>query len=207
MSVEIAAEDFDPVNVCRACNQPTPQCLCGKAWRCESCNGRGHHCIDDICRAKGYCMHGDSTCRRCEGDGRVPPERVLVVPDWDAYCIRSYLRDHPELRKEEYESEQTDQDPLLGLCYPAAEAYYHINDCELDVYCLSWSDVDGVADDSEQTHWYLREPDKGRWIDIALPMMPPVDFPPFQEGRRRKFITGDEPSERAQKVLRGGTDE
>jgi hypothetical protein len=31
--------------------------------------------------------------------------------------------------------------------------------------------------------------------------MPPVELPPFAEGTHRGFITGDEPSERAQQVL------
>jgi hypothetical protein len=124
---------------------------------------------------------------------------VLVVPDQDAAAIRSYLREHPELRKDEYATEETAQDPLLGLCYPAAEAYYHLRDCELEVYCLSWSDVD---DDLDGTHWYLREGDgEQRWIDIALPTMPPVDLPPFEHGTHRGWMTGDDPSKRAQTVL------
>lgn len=143
-------------------------------------------------------MH-DGECSHCNGTGRVLPERVLVVPDQDAAAIRGYLRDHPELRKQEYSDEQTTLEPLLGLCYPAAEAYYHLNDCELEVYCLSWSDVD---DDLEGTHWYLREPDgEQRWIDLGLPTMPPVDIPPFEEGTHRGFMTGDEPSKRTQQVL------
>lgn len=191
-------QDFTPVNVCRACKQITPQCLCNPRRTCPRCRGRGFNCIDDICHGKGYCIHGDS-CWYCEGTGAVMPERVLVSPDPEAVAIRDYLWDHPELRKGEYETEQTDRDPLLGLCYPAAEAYYHFQDCDLEVYCLSWSVVD---DDLEGTHWYLREPDgERRWIDLALPLMPPVELPPFEEGTHRGFLTGDEPSKRAQAVL------
>lgn len=145
-------------------------------------------------------MH-DGRCSHCNGSGKVRPEQVLVVPDQDAAAIRGYLRDHPELRKQEYSTARTESDPLLGLCYPAAEAYYHLNDCDLEVYCLSWTDVD---DDLEGTHWYLREPaGERRWIDLALPLMPPVDLPPFEEGTHRGFMTGDEPSNRAQQVLEG----
>jgi len=148
-------------------------------------------------------MHGDS-CSACNGTGRVVPERVLVCPDEDAFRIRQYLRDHPELRKGEYSDDRTDEDPLLGLCYPAAEAFYHVRDCDLDVYCLSWSDVEGVDEEVDATHWYLREPEGDRrWIDLGLPLMPPVDLPPFEAGTRRGFITGDEPSKRAQQVLDG----
>lgn len=195
---QITAETYDPINVCRACNQPTPQCLCDPRRRCPDCRGRGFNCIDDLCHAQGSCMH-DGECRTCRGTGGVRPERVLVAPDYDAYQIRQYLRDHPELRKDEYTSEGTDADPLRGLCYPAAEAYYHRNDCELEVYCLSWSDVDETY---EGTHWYLRESGgQRRWIDLGLPLMPPVELPPFEEGTHRGFITGDEPSARAQQVL------
>lgn len=196
-----ATATFDPINVCRGCNRPTPDCWCDPRRRCPSCNGRGFHCIDDICHGKGYCMHEGGRCSVCHGDGRVLPERVLVVPDRDARRIREYLRQHPELQKDEYDHGD-DQDPLLGQCYPAAEAWYHLNDCELDVFCLSWSDVDGVDDDVDATHWYLRESDgRQRWIDLAIPLKPPVDLPPYSEGTRRGFITGDEPSARTQQVL------
>lgn len=191
--------EFRPVNVCRACKQPTPQCHCGPIRECPSCNGRGFHCWDDICRAQGRCMHDDpqSWCGFCESTGAVPPEEVLVVPDETAEAIREYAREHPDIRKVKYAYD--DRDPLTGACYPVAEAYYHLNDCELDVYCLSWSDVDPSYDG---THWYLREAEgEQRWIDLTLELMPPVEFPPFREGRRRGFITGDEPSKRARKVL------
>lgn len=199
----MADAEFQPVNVCRRCNQPTPQCHCSPRRQCPSCNGRGFNCIDDICHGRGRCMHGH-TCSECSGTGRVHPERVLVAPDEKAVAIREYLREHPELRKDAYSDDRTDENPLLGLCYPAAEAFYHVRDCEPDIYCLSWSDVDGVDDDVDATHWYLRESDgQRRWIDLGLPLMPPVDLPPFEEGTRRGFITGDEASKRTQQVLDG----
>lgn len=201
-----AESEFTPVNVCSGCNQITPQCHCEGA-ECQNCRGKGFvvACIDDLCHAQNRCMHGDNpTCSDCDGRGVLPPKRVLVSPDQDAYRIREYLRDHPQLRKDDYRTEQTETNPLLGLCYPAAEAYYHRRDCDLDVYCLSWSDVDGVDDDETATHWYLREPDgRQRWIDLGLPLMPPVGLPPFEEGTRRGFITGDQASKRTQQVLDG----
>jgi hypothetical protein len=121
---------------------------------------------------------------------------VLIEPDRTAAAIREYLRAHPELRKDAYADEGAD--PLLGLCYPAAEAYYHATGRVHEIYCLSWSDVDT---DLEGTHWYLREAeDERRWIDLALPDEP-ESLPPFEEGRHRHFLTGDEPSKRAQQVL------
>ncbi len=195
----------DLINVCRTCNQPTPQCHCDRQRRCPSCRGRGFSCIDDICHAKGHCIHEDGRCSVCLGEGYVLPERVLVVPDQDALQIREYLREHPELQMDGYDTGE-DEDPLLGLCYPAAEAYYHLRDCDPEIYCLSWSDVEGV-DDVDATHWYLREADgQQRWIDLALPLMPPVDLPPFEQGTHRGFITGDDPSERARQVLDAVTD-
>jgi len=121
---------------------------------------------------------------------------VLIEPDETAAQIRACLRAHPELRKDAYAQENGD--PLLGLCYPAAEAYYHATGRSHEIYCLSWSDVDPEYDG---THWYLREADgERRWIDLALPDDPET-LPPFEEGRHRHFLTGDEPSQRAQQVL------
>jgi len=192
----VIEDHFDPMNVCRRCNQPTPQCHCGLTRRCPACSGRGFNCWDDICRGRGRCMHGDS-CSFCRGEGYVRPEEVLVIPDQTAFAIRQYLREHPELRKDEYADDV--EDPLGQLCYPAAEAYYHATGREHEIYCLSWSDVD---DDLDGTHWYLREADgEQRWVDLSLPLMPPVELPPFSEGTHRGFITGDEPSQRAQQVL------
>lgn len=150
-------------------------------------------------------MHGDS-CSRCHGEGHVTPEKVFVVPDETAAAIRDYLREHPELVDDRYSDHVDDESALQALCYPAAEAYYHLNGCEHEIYCLSWSDVD---DDLDGTHWYLRTPDRERWIDLTLPLMPPVDLPPFEQGTHRGFITGDQPSERAQQVIdavEGGSD-
>lgn len=195
MSVE--TPDFRPVNVCQACKQPTPQCHCGRRRECPVCRGRGFNCIDDLCHAQGHCMH-DGWCARCEGTGAVVPKRVLVTPDEPAAAIRDFVRENPDIRKGKYAVD--DRDPLAGACYPAAEAYYHLNDCEPEVYCLSWDDV--LDQPSDATHWYLREPDGDRqFIDITLELMPPVDIPPLAEGTHRGFITGDEPSKRARRII------
>lgn len=141
-----------------------------------------------VCRSCGY---APETCD-CDSDVAV------LIPDAAAHAIRHYLRSHPELRKDEYAREG--QDPLHALCYPAAEAYYHVQNCTLDVYCLSWQDVDPSY---SGTHWYLREPDDSRFVDLGLAADYPVSCPPFEQGRRRVFLTGDEPSKRTQQVLRG----
>lgn len=143
----------------------------------------------EVCRVCEY-PTGDCTCP-------VETESALIVADEAARDVREYLREHPELQTDEYDTD-SDEDPLLGLCYPAAEAWYHLRDCEPDVYCLSWSDVNSNLDG---THWYLREPDDGRFIDLALPVESPTHLPPFEQGTRRGFITGDEPSNRAKQVL------
>lgn len=143
----------------------------------------------NLCRGCGY----PTTHCGCD-----TTEIVLVEPNRAAAAIRSYLRETPELRKDAYRNDHTDADALLGLCYPAAEAYYHLRDCEPEIYCLSWSDVDP---DAEGTHWYLREADgERRWIDISLPIRP-ITMPPFEAGTHRGFLTGDTPSKRAQQVL------
>lgn len=195
----MSSDEFEPMNVCTACKQPVPHgCLCRRDRDCPRCRGRGFNCIDDICHGKGYCIHGD-TCWHCEGTGGVPPKVVLVEPDAEAMAIRDYAREHPDIQKARYRSDRPDEDPLTGACYPVAEAYYHLQDCEPEVYCLSWSDID---ESLSGTHWYLREPDgERRWIDLSLRLMPPVDLPPFREGTHRGFITGDRPSKRAEKIL------
>lgn len=145
-----------------------------------------------ICRA---CGHPEATCN-CTAD----TEQVLIVPDATAALVREYARSRPDLVNGDYEDHATaGVDPLSVLCYPAAEAWYHLQDCEPDVYCLNWSDVDL---EYGGTHWYLRESGGDRrWIDVGLPLTPPIKCPPFEAGTRRGFITGDAPSKRAQEIL------
>ena len=40
---------------------------------CYRCRGTGEYveCIDDLCHARGECMHGDNTCTLCDGHGRI----------------------------------------------------------------------------------------------------------------------------------------
>jgi len=40
---------------------------------CIRCGGTGENveCIDDLCHAQGRCMHGNNTCKLCEGIGRI----------------------------------------------------------------------------------------------------------------------------------------
>lgn len=121
---------------------------------------------------------------------------VVVNPDETADCIREYIRSNPDVRKDEYTS---DEDPLHGSCYVASEAYFHAmggTDSGLDIYCLSWSDVDA---DVSGTHWFLR---RGKTvIDLSLPTPAYADGVPWGVARRRAFITGYEPSNRAKQIL------
>lgn len=72
--------------------------------------------------------------RRCPNS-----DRIAIIPDADALAIRQYCRTHPELVYEDYDA---GENPLESLCYPAAEAWYHLQDCESHVYCLNWTDGD-----------------------------------------------------------------
>lgn len=139
--------------------------------------------------ANGRCAH-----ERIDPDLEAP--WVNKCPDRTAKCIQQYLRDHPELKKGEYETE--DPESLDGHCYVAHEAYYHAKGGSrsgLTPGCLSWGDVPGVESDS--THWFLWQ-DRNTVIDLTVEATGGV---PYHEGRRRAFITGDKPSKRARQVL------
>lgn len=121
---------------------------------------------------------------------------VFVEPDATARQIREYIRSHPDIRKDEY---ATPEDALQGSCYVAAEAYWHADggaDSDLDVCCLSWSDVDPAYDG---THWFLRN--ENEIIDLSLSTPAEGDGVPWDTARTRVFITGYEPSQRAQTIL------
>lgn len=122
--------------------------------------------------------------------------RVDVCPDDAARRIRGYIRSNPGVRKDEYTS---DRDPLHGSCYVAAEAYFHAQggtESGLDIYCLSWKDVDPDAD---STHWFLRDGDAV--LDLSLPEASMGENIPWDVARRRAFLTGYEPSNRCQRIL------
>ncbi len=126
--------------------------------------------------------------------------RVLVEPDATAARIREYLRENQDLRDGRYNGREGTVD---GLCYPAAEAYYHAKggreETDLRIYCLSWSDVDPEYDG---THWYLRDGEDGPWIDLGLEDRTDAAGIPYAEGRHRSFMTGyDTPSKRTQRIL------
>lgn len=120
---------------------------------------------------------------------------VAVEPDPTAERIREYVRDHPDVVKDEY----LHDDPVKGGCYVLSEAYFHAQggtDSGLDIYCLSWSDVD---ENYEGTHWFLRDGDTV--IDLSLPDPSHGSTVPWDVARCRAFITGYEPSARADRVL------
>lgn len=63
---------------CVSCGATAPGCICEGA-ECPNCHGRGYiiNCVDDLCHARGSCMHGDDKdCARCRGRGVVVPKRV-----------------------------------------------------------------------------------------------------------------------------------
>lgn len=123
---------------------------------------------------------------------------ILVEPDDTARRIREVLRENQDLRPDRYGGRDGTVD---GLCYPASEAYFHAKgglDSTLDIYCLSWSDVDPSY---SGTHWYLRCTERESWIDLGVETVEEAVDIPFDKGRRRAFITGYEPSKRTQRVL------
>lgn len=126
---------------------------------------------------------------------------VEISPDGTADRIREYIRTHPEIRKQRY---ATPDEALHGSCYVAAEAYFHAQggtNSSLDIYCLSWGDVDSTY---SGTHWFLGEADTV--IDLSLPTVEDGQHVPWATARRRAFLTGYEPSRRAQTVLAVVTD-
>ncbi|SEO70676.1 hypothetical protein SAMN05216388_101759 [Halorientalis persicus] len=121
---------------------------------------------------------------------------VLVEPDDTAERLRDYVRAHPDVRKDQYSGYD---DPIMGACYVLAESYFHSmggTDSDLEVYRLGWDDVDPSYDGS---HWFLRNADDAV-IDLSLPTPEDGDVP-WDVAKHRAFITGYEPSNRAQRVL------
>ena len=124
---------------------------------------------------------------------------VIAIPDDTAWTLRQYVRDHPDLIYDEYKPERDRS--LQGGCYVLAESYYHAmggTDSNLDIYCLSWSDV-GHPDGG--THWFLRRAEDGAVVDLSLDSLDQAGHIPFDEATRRAFITGYEPSKRCERVL------
>lgn len=121
---------------------------------------------------------------------------VRVAPDDTAERLREYVRTHPEVRHPDY---RDCVNPVRESCYVLSEAYFHAQggqDSGLDIYCLSWADVDP---DYDGTHWFLRDGDTV--IDLSLPSPAAGEGVPWDTARRRAFITGYEPSNRTERVL------
>jgi len=121
------------------------------------------------------------------------PMQLEICPDETAARIRAWLRNHPEIAK----GYNAQEGSVYNHCYVASEAYFHANGGKgsgIDIYCLSWSDVDPGYDG---THWYLKD---DSWIDLSLETVDDGTDIPFEQGRRRAFITGYEPSQRAERI-------
>lgn len=140
--------------------------------------------------------HADDTEERADEGQDEPMTDVLVEPDDTARDLREYIREHPDVRTDQY---QTTGDPIQGACYVLAEAYFHARggtNSDLDVYRLDWGDV---SDDGAGAHWFLREGDTV--IDLSLPTPAHGDGVPWDQARHRAFITGYTPSNRTHRVL------
>lgn len=121
---------------------------------------------------------------------------VTAVPDKTARQLREYVRTHPDVRHPNY---RDCDNPIRESCYVLSEAFFHSQggtDSDLDIYCLSWSDVD---DTYGGTHWFLRRGDTV--VDLSLPTPDAGDDVPWGMATRRAFITGYEPSNRCARVL------
>lgn len=122
---------------------------------------------------------------------------VLVEPDDTARQLREYVRQNPDVRHDDYETD--DVDPIREACYVLSEAYFHARggtDSELEVYRIGWADV---YDDADGAHWFLRDGDTV--IDLSLPTPAYGRDVPWDAARHRAFITGYTPSNRTQNVL------
>ncbi|AXR78999.1 hypothetical protein [Natrarchaeobaculum sulfurireducens] len=122
---------------------------------------------------------------------------ILVEPDDTARRLREYVRNNPDVRHDDYETDGVD--PIREACYVLSEAYFHARggtDSNLEVYCIGWDDV---YDDADGAHWFLR--DGETVIDLSLPTPAYGEDVPWDQARHRAFITGYTPSKRTSAVL------
>lgn len=108
--------------------------------------------------------------------------------------IRNELWHNDELLKTSVRKEKPDDaPPLWGHCYVASEAYYHVKKDKRDLTPMT-IDMDGT------THWYLRDNETGKYIDLTESQF---DEPvPHEEGRGRGFpVPGEEPSNRTMELF------
>ncbi|MFW6435950.1 MAG: hypothetical protein ACOCY1_06165 [Halovenus sp.] len=127
-----------------------------------------------------------------------PAPEIVVEPDAIAAQLRAYVREHPEVRHEDYRDAD---DPLVESCYVLSEAYFHARggqDSGLEVYRLDWGEI---YDDADGAHWFLR--DGATVIDLSLTAPEDGRGLPWGQARHRAFITGYEPSARAERLLDG----
>lgn len=71
----------DDYEVCIGCSSTEEWCHC-RGEPCWDCGGDGDKliCVDDICHAQGYCMHGNAEAPfdTCEGHGVIMPPTIPV---------------------------------------------------------------------------------------------------------------------------------
>lgn len=123
---------------------------------------------------------------------------VFVAPDDTARRLREYVREHPDVQKDQYQGSYSD--PIQGACYVLAEAYFHAEGGQdaFDVYRIGWDDV---YEDGAGAHWFLRRTADDAVVDLSLPTPDHGADLPWDAGRCRAFITGYTPSNRTQRVL------
>lgn len=124
---------------------------------------------------------------------------VVSEPDDVAASIRAYIRNHPELRHDDYKDEYDNR--LDGHCYVASEAYFHAHP---DGGEGGRFVPERTVHQNGDTHWWLRDKRQGTVIDLIQPNVPPEPpYHPYQTGTRCGFLTGYETaSQRTQSVLK-----
>jgi len=115
--------------------------------------------------------------------------QLEVCPDETAREVREWLRTHPEIAKDKYHAEHGS---VEGHCYVASEAYFYANggeDSDIDIYCLSHE---------HGTHWFLER--DGTVLDLSIEQTEHGRHIPYDDATRRAFITGYNPSKRAERI-------
>lgn len=97
----------------------------------------------------------------------------------------------PDLLKPEYRKNPIH--PMFGHCYVATEAVWHLTGQRLEVW--------RGRDDEGIVHWWLQDAIGNRYDPTADQYTDRGKEPPYTNGKRGCFLTGNKPSKRAQRVL------
>jgi hypothetical protein len=107
-------------------------------------------------------------------------------------ATRDLVRQKPSLVHKPF---RDPKNPLVGTCYFASEAYWHLAGRPPALTPIRMKDADWGP------HWYLEDAD-GNWIDPTFEQMGRLDrrLFPYEDGKPRPFMT-TAPSRRAAAVI------